>query len=201
MVRSLVVDCLIVSCLVLGCFVIGGVGFASGAQAEPSASTSDPVVAAPSGSTVDNGAETKSSHEAEASKSFKLKPTGQTNNAPGQQSSVIKMLLGLALVIAAIFALAWLSRRLNMMPGTSQQLKIESTLSVGSKEKLLIVEVESQRLLLGVTSQQVSLLQQLSPGDSPQSQTSATANVPDHTQMDFSTRLKSVLKLKASVND
>ena len=181
--RTLVVNSLIVGCLLFGCF-----GFAGGVQAESSTTTE---------ATTD----TKASTEAKAPTPFKLKPAGQTNNAPGQPSSVVKMLLGLALVISAIFALAWLSRRLNMMPGTSQQLKIESSLSVGNKEKILIVEVENQRLLLGVTSQQISLLQQLSPDDSPQSQAAATAGLPDHTQMDFSSRLKSVLKLKASLND
>lgn len=64
-------------------------------------------------------------------------------------------LVGLILVLGLILGLAWLLKR---MPGSglglrqSDQLRVVTSLSVGSKERLLVVEVGGQQLLLGVTA-------------------------------------------------
>jgi len=71
-------------------------------------------------------------------------------------------LLALALVIALIFGLSWLLRRL---PGTGLRqddgLRIVAGVSLGSKERAVVVAVNGQQLLLGVTPGAVSLLHAL----------------------------------------
>ncbi|MBV1869880.1 MAG: flagellar biosynthetic protein FliO [Gammaproteobacteria bacterium] len=73
-----------------------------------------------------------------------------------------EMLVALLLIVLLIGALAWGLRRLNLpiMAGTNK-MKVESTLSLGHKEKLLIVNVENQRLLLGSTAGQITLIDRL----------------------------------------
>lgn len=71
-------------------------------------------------------------------------------------------LLMLLVVLAFIIGLAALVRRLNMrLPGSSGPVKVLSSTSLGPKERLVIVKVGEQTLLLGVTAHQVELLQTL----------------------------------------
>ena len=74
-----------------------------------------------------------------------------------------EMLVALLLIVLLIGALAWGLRRLNLpMMASTNKMKVESTLSLGHKEKLLIVSVENQRLLLGSTAGQITLIDRLS---------------------------------------
>ena len=77
-------------------------------------------------------------------------------------SNYIEMLLALVLIVMLIGGLAWGLKRLNLpvMAGTSK-MKLESTLSLGHKEKLVIVNVENQRLLLATTGAQITLIDRL----------------------------------------
>ena len=79
-------------------------------------------------------------------------------------SNYIEMLVALVLIVMLIGGLAWGLKRLNLpvMAGTSK-MKLESTLSLGHKEKLVIVNVENQRLLLATTGAQITLIDRLSP--------------------------------------
>lgn len=77
-----------------------------------------------------------------------------------------QMLFGLAAVIALVFALAWLARRLGV-PGQSHSplLRHIAALSVGSRERVLIVEAGDQWLVLGVTAQHIQTLHTLPKGE------------------------------------
>ena len=81
--------------------------------------------------------------------------------APGA-GSVLSTLFALALVIALVFGLAWMLRRL---PGAGarghQGLRVVASLAVGAKERVLVVEAGERQLLIGVTAQQISLLDTL----------------------------------------
>lgn len=44
-------------------------------------------------------------------------------------------------------------------------MRIQSVLSLGMKEKLVLVQVEDQRLLLGITQQQITLISNLTRED------------------------------------
>jgi len=65
-------------------------------------------------------------------------------------------------VIGLIFALAWLVRRL---PGSGlradEGLRVIAGVSLGSKERAVVVEINGAQLLLGVTPGAVSLLHAL----------------------------------------
>jgi len=75
---------------------------------------------------------------------------------------VISALMALVGVIGLIFGLAWLLRRL---PGTGVRtgdgLRVVAGVSLGSKERALVVDVNGQQLLLGVTPAAISLLHTL----------------------------------------
>lgn len=65
----------------------------------------------------------------------------------------------LLLVLALVGALSWGVVRLrHMRPGGQGGIHVRSVTMVGPKEKLALVEVEGQRLLLGVTPSCISLL-------------------------------------------
>jgi len=65
----------------------------------------------------------------------------------------------LIVVLGMIFALAWFLKRtpaFNM--NGAQSLKIIQTLPVGNKERVVLIEIEGKKVLLGVTANQVSAL-------------------------------------------
>ncbi|RUO24514.1 flagellar biosynthetic protein FliO [Aliidiomarina minuta] len=71
-------------------------------------------------------------------------------------------LLMLLVVLVVIILLAGLVRKLNMrMPTYNSPVKILSSVALGPKERLVIVSIGEQKLLLGVTAHQIQLLQTL----------------------------------------
>lgn len=80
-------------------------------------------------------------------------------SSPTPVSSLLQVILGLAVVLAAIVGLAWLFRRMSGgMLGGSNRLRVVSGVLVGQREKVVIVELEGEWLVLGVTSHSVNLL-------------------------------------------
>jgi flagellar biosynthetic protein FliO len=69
---------------------------------------------------------------------------------------VIGTLFAMVLVIVA---LGWFARRFNGLNiARNKDMAILSTLSVGTRERITLVKVKDQTLLLGVTNQQISCL-------------------------------------------
>jgi len=70
-------------------------------------------------------------------------------------------LVGLLLVLGLILGMAWLLKR---MPGAAQglrqsdQLRVVSMLSVGSKERVAVIQVGNEQLLVGVSPGGISRL-------------------------------------------
>lgn len=94
---------------------------------------------------------------------------------PSPLWSLLQMLFGLVIVLAAIVGVAWLFRRFTMgggMLGRLQPARVVSGVMVGPHERVVIVELEGEWLVLGVTSRSVNLLKTL---DKPPQQD--TANV------------------------
>ncbi|WP_334107100.1 flagellar biosynthetic protein FliO [Methylobacillus sp.] len=79
--------------------------------------------------------------------------------------SLLRMVLGLGLVLAVMMAIAWLMKR--MTPGLRQQsvVRIVGGVSVGHREKVVVVEVAGRWLVLGVAPGQVTSLADLEPGE------------------------------------
>ena len=63
-------------------------------------------------------------------------------------------------IIVLILGAAWLIKRLGFAPKSvsTRGLKVSASTSLGPRERVVIVEVEDARLVLGVTSSQINVL-------------------------------------------
>lgn len=80
----------------------------------------------------------------------------------GGLSIMLSVVFGLALVMAAIGAAAWLARR--YLPGVRAGggvARVVGGVHVGTRERVVIVEVRDKWLVLGVTGTNVNLLHTL----------------------------------------
>jgi len=85
--------------------------------------------------------------------------TVKTATSPVSGDYMAKLLLSLGLVVAIIFALAWLVKRFNFIPQQNQGLiKVLSTLSIGSRDRLALVQVGDEQLLIALTPGKISKL-------------------------------------------
>jgi flagellar protein FliO/FliZ len=72
---------------------------------------------------------------------------------------MLKMVAGLLLVLAIIGAIAWALKRFAFHPNTaSGAIKIIASAAVGQRERIVLVEVENTRLVLGVAPGRVNTL-------------------------------------------
>ena len=70
----------------------------------------------------------------------------------------LKLGLALLLVLGVFFAFAWLMRCINHMPSGEAGLQIVGGLNVGSKEKIMVVQMGEEQVLIGVTQQSINKL-------------------------------------------
>ncbi len=79
-------------------------------------------------------------------------------------ASVLKMVMGLAVVLAVLALVSWLVKR--MMPNTSQHsaIKVVGGTSVGSRERVVVLEVADRWLVVGVAQGQVNAIANLEAG-------------------------------------
>ena len=70
--------------------------------------------------------------------------------------------LGLLGVLILIFGLAWAARRFSFLSGlksdSSSPIRHLAQLSVGPKERVMLIEVDGRRLLIGVAPGRITLL-------------------------------------------
>jgi len=77
--------------------------------------------------------------------------------------NMINMVMGLAVVLALILGLAWALRKYGRLSMTNQvDMKILGGLSLGTRERAVLVQVEGQKILLGVAPGRVNILQNMS---------------------------------------
>ena len=75
---------------------------------------------------------------------------------------IVGVLVNLALVLALIGVCAWLYARANVrMRASAGSLAIVASRQVGSRERLAVVQVGDEQVLLGITSQGISHLHTL----------------------------------------
>ncbi|MBI5040998.1 MAG: flagellar biosynthetic protein FliO [Gammaproteobacteria bacterium] len=73
--------------------------------------------------------------------------------------SLAKMGLGLFAVVFLIVGMAWLMRRMGGMPGTATgSLRVLGGLSMGTRERVVLIQVGETQLLLGVAPGRVQTL-------------------------------------------
>lgn len=86
---------------------------------------------------------------------------------------------GMAAVVGLIFLCAWLARRFGLQRlGGGQVVKVVSTAMVGPRERVVVVDVAGQWLVLGVTSSQVRTLHTLPAQATPSVATPSPAQNP-----------------------
>ena len=74
-------------------------------------------------------------------------------------SQLGQMLLGLLLVIGLIFLLAWLLRRVQQIgPRSNQVIKLLASQALGPRERLVLVQVGNEQVLLGLSAGRISPL-------------------------------------------
>lgn len=89
-------------------------------------------------------------------------PAAAPAAAPDLASSLGQMAFGLAVVIVLLFASLWLLRRLSAPRGSGAALKVLGAAAVGPRERVVLVEVGQDVLVLGVAPGQVTKLHELS---------------------------------------
>ena len=100
----------------------------------------------------------------------------------------MQMFLGLALVLVLIFGMAWLVRRMGSFQQLGQgALRVIGGLSVGQRERIVLVQVGETQLLIGLAQGQIRTLHVL---DKP-----VAANMAQTAHgTSFAERLQSVMK-------
>lgn len=84
-------------------------------------------------------------------------------DAPSAAGTIGGTLFALALVLGLIFALAWLVRRMPGLAGMrgGSSLRVVASLALGTRERLVVVEVGQTQLLLGTGAAGTRLLHTL----------------------------------------
>lgn len=96
---------------------------------------------------------------AEKSESGVVQVGKAATSMPDQGSYLLQVLLGLMFVLALVFASAWLLKRVGQggLTGNSH-MKIVATLPIGTRERIAVVDVGGQQLLLGITPTSINTL-------------------------------------------
>ncbi|MDR9888936.1 flagellar biosynthetic protein FliO [Pseudenterobacter timonensis] len=111
----------------------------------------------------------------------------QPSAMPG--SPLIQVSGALLGIVLFILLAAWLARRFGLAGKTAgaRGLKVSASASLGPRERVVVLEVEDARLVLGVTASQISLLHTL-----PAAPVVGTPQV--ERPADFQAVMKSLLK-------
>jgi len=110
------------------------------------------------------------------------------NSTPVNASALLQTLFGLLVVLGIIVFLGWLLKRSQYFHAAHHgQLKVLGAISLGSREKAVLLQVGEQQLVVGVTPHQVTTLYTL-----PESLTSREVSTP--ASESFAARLKQMLQ-------
>jgi flagellar protein FliO/FliZ len=71
------------------------------------------------------------------------------------------MILSLLMVLALIIVSALVLKRFNIVQQGGSQLKVIASLSLGAKERVIVVQAGEKQLLLGVTAHNITVLDTL----------------------------------------
>ncbi|KAA8555459.1 MULTISPECIES: flagellar biosynthetic protein FliO [Pseudomonas] len=102
-------------------------------------------------------------------------PVAQVAAAPVGGSvggQLTQLVLGLLLVVGLIFVLAWLMRRVQSIgPGNAQVIEMIGSRALGPRDRLVLVQVGEEQILLGITPGRITPLHVLkTPVPTTQSQ-------------------------------
>lgn len=100
--------------------------------------------------------------------------------APAPESSLLGLVLPLLTVAFALVALWWVMRRQGGRSAAAGPARIVQVMAVGPRERILIVDHDTQRLMLGVTPTAISLLAHLEPKDAAKNPANASASLNEY---------------------
>jgi flagellar protein FliO/FliZ len=84
---------------------------------------------------------------------------GARPDAAGIVGGYGQMLVGLPLVILAIFACAWLLRRMGGLPvSNAGAIRFVAAINMGPRERVVLLEVGAERILVGIAPGQLRTL-------------------------------------------
>jgi flagellar protein FliO/FliZ len=109
-------------------------------------------------SDIENAQNGTSSKENETSVIEKPPEVGRHVNS---NMDVGSMIMSLLMVLALIIVSGFVLKRFNLTQQNSNRLSIVANLSLGAKERVVVLQIGEEQLVLGVSAQQVSLLKTL----------------------------------------
>ena len=87
------------------------------------------------------------------------KPIASLANEPVGVGNYLQMFFGLFIIVALILGLAWFMRRMgNMNSMAAGNLKVLGGLSVGQRERIVLVQAGKTQLLVGVAPGEIRTL-------------------------------------------
>jgi len=96
--------------------------------------------------------------------------------SPMSAGNLLQVFAGLLLVLALVMGAAWMLRRIGHVPGLSgQAIKTIGATSVGTRERVVLLEVAGSWVLIGVAPGQVRSLATFPKGELPAAPASAAS--------------------------
>lgn len=78
------------------------------------------------------------------------------------EAAALRLIISLLFIIVLILAGAWVTRRAGWLrTGSNDSIKVLGSRSLGARTVITVVQVDDARLVLGVTSSQISVLHTL----------------------------------------
>jgi len=88
--------------------------------------------------------------------------------------SLLSLLVPLIAVTLGLLAMLWWLKRGKALSGNGP-LKVVQAVAVGARERIVVVDAQGRRLVLGVTSSKIELLAELRASDASVAATTTTA--------------------------
>jgi len=115
--------------------------------------------------------------------SLTLPAIAQDPTSPVGAGSLLQVFIGLALVLALVLGTAWALRRMGRVPGLSNQaIKMIGAAAVGTRERVVLLEVSGTWILVGVAPGQIRSLatlpkSEIAPAEAPAPQSAPFAHL------------------------
>jgi len=125
---------------------------------------------------------------------MKTQASVQQQSATSTGSPLVQVSGALTAIIVFILLAAWVAKRFGFAPktGSSKEMKVSASCSVGARERVVIVDVQDARLVLGVTAGQITHLHTLPAA--AVSETVAPAQPADFQALMKTSLMKNLLK-------
>jgi len=115
--------------------------------------------------------------------------------------SIMQIIFSLLLVLAAILLVAWLLKRMNVVQqGSGHQLKVLGGVSIGQRERIVLVEIKDTWLVIGVGPGQIRTLHTLQKTDDMIHEEEPPSGYPLPAESKFASLLSSVLSSRRTGN-